>query len=217
MDSGLGKAFGKMGSLEQLVRELQEKTPSGQGLVLTEDHMAELKEDFPDLTANLIKGLNKALGGLKGTGGVPSGTLTPDSINKLITDAVSASEQRIEDNLLTKQVSGTHKDWLDVINGPVGADGFRHGVAEGKPTAFRQWLAKQPDEYQRMLSNTRDPQAVIASIDDFKKAHAANPPGNTRAARLKEAVPPKGSAGAVPAGGQTEDDGFRDGLKVGAS
>jgi hypothetical protein len=216
MDKGLGTVFGKMGSLEQTLRGLQEQTPFGQGLVLTEKHLAELKEDFPDLTANMIKGLNRALGTLKGTGGAPNGALTPETINKLITDAVTASEQRIEDTLLTKQVAGKHKDWLDTINGPVGPDGFRHGVdAEGKPTAYRQWLAKQPAEYQQTISETRDPQAVIASIDDFKKAPAGSP-GSSRSTRLKEAVPPKGSAGAVPTG-QTEDDGFQAGLKIGAS
>lgn len=213
MEKQFGTAFGKMGSLEQTVRALHERTPTGHTVVLTDDDLAELKEDFPELTSNLIKGLNKALGKVA-VGGAPGpGALTHETVTKLIADAVATAEARVDDTRLSERVTATYPDWMDVINGPVGADGFRHGVgADGKQTAYRQWMAAQSQDVQHMLMTTRDPRAVIQSLDDFTKQSAPAVP-STRSRRLVEAVPPKGSTSGVSTE-QTEDDGFREGLKM---
>lgn len=55
----------------------------------------------------------------------------------------------------TRRLEQMYPDWRQVI-------------APG--SAYRQWLATQPASYQQLVSSTRDPAVVAASIDQFRQA-----------------------------------------------
>lgn len=73
------QAFGKMGGLERKLAELQTGTPKGETVQVSDEDFAELKEEYPGLSELTVKGLNRMLGKLKGTG-----SIDPQAIEKAV-------------------------------------------------------------------------------------------------------------------------------------
>src|SRR5437867_2061568 len=61
MDKQFGTAFGKMGGLERVIKDLQAATPVGQPITVTEADLTELKDEFPDVSKKLATGLTRVL------------------------------------------------------------------------------------------------------------------------------------------------------------
>lgn len=207
-----GKVFGRIGGLERTLKELQASTPSGEAITLTVEDFEEMKEDFPQLAEMTVKGMNRLLGKLRGTAkpaaetGAPAGE--PVDIEKRLKDQLVVAEHNTAQNILSLR----HENWREVVG--LSDDG------KEVQTPYRDWLAKQPVEYQTSVGNSWDPLVIAKSIDKFKAATAtpaAPPTDDARNRRLRGAVPPKGSGG-LPAGGggaQTEEQGFNEGFTKG--
>lgn len=203
--------FGKMGGLERTLTQLQQNTPVGQPIVVTEDDLQELKnEGFPDLTSSLAKGLTRILSKFKGTGPVtiPEPIDVKAQVEPFIQERLQAAKAEWRQETAIERLTDLHPNWRDIA-GP-----------EGSQTEYRQWLATQPDGAKVLESD--NPREVARSLTAFleqkKAAETPKPPAKpaTRSQRLAEAVPAKGGSGAPP--GQTlpsEEEQFEVGFKTG--
>jgi hypothetical protein len=203
--------FGKMGGLERTLTQLQQNTPAGQPIVVTEEDLLELKEEFPDLTGNLVKGLTRIVGKFKGTGPAPeidvAGMVAP-----LVQQAVREQDEKfakvIEAERL-ERLTDLHPNWREIAG------------AENSQTEYRTWLAKQPNGSKILQSdNPREIANSLTAFLDQKKqveAQKATPQkANGRSQRLAEAVPAKGGSGSAPGHTQpSEDEQFEAGFKAG--
>lgn len=205
-----GTAFGKMGSIEQTIRAIQAQTPAGQPITFSEDDFEELKNEYPELTSVLVKGLNRRAERLKGTAPPSPPAPAPESApaaapgptpEQLVEQAADAAERR----LVARQLTARRKDWREVVGDP------------DSQTPFRQWLAQQPPDYQFRILDSMDPDEIIGAIDAFeqqtKKTKPAAPPASNRANRFKDAVPPRGTGAPPPAVTPSEEEAFLEGFR----
>jgi len=209
---GIDTAHGRYGELVRKLQEIQSATPAGYDVEVTDDIVADLSEEFPELGQKALSAFKKFAGKLKGTqpAGVDAG-----EVEKKIVD----TRQQIAREVL----SITHEGWEEVVGLP---------DKDGKvpDTEYRRWLAQQPEEYRTSVLSTWSAAELAKSITKFSKekaaaeqaaaasgkaagtkAPAAKQP--TRSDRLAAAVTPKGESGAAP--GPTEDDEFEAGFKSG--
>ncbi|MGH9428395.1 MAG: hypothetical protein ACRD2L_19080, partial [Terriglobia bacterium] len=194
------ESAGRIGSLQELVKKLQEATPSGVSVDVADSDFSELMTEIPDIAPKLITGLKRVLGKIKGTGPVvPSVTVAEIDARvetiatKRIAETLVARDQKRAMDDVTKQ----HKDWQTEI-----------GSVNSK-TEFRQWMETQPHAYAETFYSSWEPDVVaeaLTKFHDFKKAKSALvveskpvvPAPSAKEQRLKEAVPPKGGV-VVPA------------------
>jgi hypothetical protein len=193
-------AFGRIGRLEAALNEMRQSSQNG---TVSDEDLAELAQEYPDLAGLSVFKKLRAAGGID-----------PDAVGRIVQERVesanaSAREQtrrEFETRLLTRD----HPDWRQVVGVPAKA---------GDPipdTEYRRWLAAQPEEYRAEVGSVWDADVVGASIKKFKesaKAKAApNPAADQRRSRLAAAVPAKGDADpASPA----EPDPFEAGYQSG--
>ena len=194
-------AFGKIGGLEQIVRNLQQSTAAGQPLQLTDEDFAEISEEYGDLGGKLKNLLTK----IKGTGAPAA--IDPSFIEETKSTAVTLAKAEIAQETLDE----THPDWRQVIGLPT-----EQGIPQ---TEFRQWLATQPAEYQARVNTAYNPVTIGRAIDSFKAAKQAKEEAEkasalSRKRRLEAAVTPRGTGGAAPSA-PTEDDAFEQGFNSG--
>lgn len=190
--NGLG---GKMGGIERTLKELQAATPSGKALAVSADDFEELKSEFPELAELTVKGLNRALGKMRGTGTAEAST-SPDALHQLVATQVSALDEAREIKRLARKMP----DWQHVVGG------------EQSNTPYRQWLAAQPSDYQQLINHSNDSDEIIDSIARFRKE--ATPKGKSpisdREKQLRAAVPLKSAAGNLSV---SDDDSFAEGFR----
>jgi hypothetical protein len=205
--------FGKMGGLERTLTQLQQATPAGQPIVVSEDDLAELKADgFPDLTKSLAAGLTRIMGKLKGTGPAAAPVDWTAQIAPIVNQAVTEQTTRfnqILENERIERLTDLHPNWREIA-----------GPKDSK-TEYREWLSKQADGSKVLESdNPREVAQSITRFLDEKKQQAVVPPkpGAARSQRFADAVPAKGGSGATPANDTlTEDDAFEAAFKKGRS
>ena len=197
LEQRFGTAFGHIGGLQQKLKEMQEATPRGQAVKLSDEDFAEMRAEFPEMASMQMKGLERIIARMGGTG---AAGLDETKASKLIDDKVSATVTQLRREAL----ADLHEDWEAVV-GPEGSD-----------TAYRKWLATQPKDYQDKINASQRPGVIAKSIDEFKKFDAARarktpPPSNKpsqseaeRRRELAEAVTPRGSGGTKT--GRTADD-----------
>ncbi len=182
-------AFGRVGGIERLIKDIQAATPQGVQVEVTEDDMKELKEEYPGLMTPLVSGLTRVLGKMKGTKTVPSvPSLTQAEIESIADAKADAKVQAISQTMLRDQLRMQHRDWETVV-GPKGSE-----------TEFRKWL-KADAEKERQALTSFDPVYLADVISEFKatkKPKPAAPVDTTRSARLEEAVPVRGGGGKPP-------------------
>lgn len=185
-------AFGRLGRLEARIGEMQ---TAG----VTDEDLAELANDYPDL-ANL--GVFKKL---KGTVAAAPGGADPETLEKLVQQRVDpviqSVDERIERAVETRLLANQYEDWREIVG----------LTPEGKviQTPYRDWLTKQPTDYQQQVGGSWNHKIVGASIKKFKeeqaKAQAQAQQQTTRQARLAAAVPARGDV-AVPSKDGSQDD-----------
>lgn len=185
-----GDAFGKLGGVERTLKQIQEQSTSPTPVAISKEDLAEIHAEFPDLAANIEKGLTRVLGKIKG------GSSAPIDVDAKIAERDAKWEaQRAIDResdrtaRALERLADRHEDWSDVIGAP-----------ESK-TPFRTWLAAQDATYADSVNRTDNPIVVAKALDMFKaslqKKPTVVPNGNdARADRLKEAIPAKGGASA---------------------
>jgi len=211
IEKQFGTAFGKMGGLERVIREIQAATPAGQAIEVSETDLAELKEEFPDLSTKLAKGLTRVLSKFKGTAAVAPETFDPNQVNPIVEQRVNEARVQIKQELAREQLADLYPTWNEIV-----------GTKESN-TEYRKWLIKQPADYQKKVSESWSPFVVADSIDKFyeakekeKKAAPVKPAAkDQRKERLAEAVTPRGTAG-VRATKNDEDEfleGYQNALK----
>jgi len=196
--------FGKMGSLEHTLTQLQHATPIGQPITVSEEDLAELKADgFPDLTASLAKGLTRVLSKFKGTGAPAPIDLTAQ-VEPLVQQRIQSAHAEWEAKLAIERLTDLHPDWREIA-GP-----------KDSQTDYRTWLATQPDGATVLESS--NPREVAKSLTRFiesKKVPEPTPKPTGRSQRLAEAVPARGGSGAAPVhAALSEDDEFEKGFKT---
>jgi hypothetical protein len=202
------ESFGRIGRLQQIIKDQQAHTPVGQAVEFTEEDFKDLKQEFPELTPALIRGLNPALKRL----GLTGGSLNEDRALEIAKAEALQSRLIQAKELLEDQVEG----W-EAIVGPAGST-----------TPFRQWLAQQPQDYQTKVSTTFRPGVMAKAIQQFQQtvqpaAQPSVPPeipkpkekpaGSTeRQARLAAAVTPQGKPAASTSGNKSAEDEMREGF-----
>lgn len=207
----LDRAFGKVGGLERTLKTIQEATPAGHTVEVTDADVADLAKEFPELGGLVLKSLKSVAGKLKGT--APAAPAAPDPA------LIEATVQTRLIALQSEELEDARPNWRTIT-----------GTPEAK-TPYRVWLATQPAEYQAKLASTNSAMVIARSLDKFeaaaasiaKDAAAAAEKAAAEAAKkaaadkrrgvIAAAVPPKGSTGHVPAG--SADDDFEDGFKNG--
>lgn len=189
-------ANGRLGSLEQTIKKLQEATPIGQKIIVTPEDFAEIGKDLPDHAKMLADGLTRVLSKLTGTAtsAVPAVVETPEQfeerVNRIADERMAKREQaRIDlaQKEAREDLSLAHPDWETVI-GP-----------KDSATDFRQYLDTQPPLYKKRILNTNDADVLSEALTKFKtlqeeKKKVPVPTTSERTERLKEAVPARGGA-----------------------
>lgn len=184
LEKSFGTAFGKIGGIERTLKSLQEATPSGQALTVSAEDFEEMKADFPELADMHVKGLNRALSKLKGTGGAPA--VDQGQVNAIVASEVA--KVRKESALQVADL--TLKGWRQQVNSP----------------EFQAWFATQGAE------DPESPVVLGQHLDAFKahqektqQAKPKTPAALSRRDRLVEAVVPRGAGGHAPAASSEED------------
>lgn len=209
----LDKAFGKVGGLERTLATIQAATPAGYAVEVTDDTVADLAKEFPELGALALKAFKTFASKLKGTAPVAPVAIAPDP--KEIESTVTARLVALQ----TEALDDDRPNWREVV-----------GTQESK-NAYRTWLATQPPEYQAKLASTNSAIVISRSILKFEDAKAAADKAAASAAEkatkaaaekaaadkrrgvIAAAVPPRGDGGHAGAG--TPEDDFEKGFKEG--
>ena len=194
-------AFGKIGGMQQLLDQLKSQTPSGQAVALTEEDFADLKEQWPELADLTLKGFNKVLDKLKGTG-APTATI---DVDKLVAERLAPEIDRVRQEYRTEitdlRLRAHHKDWKTVLNSQ----------------DFLAWEKTLPQEEQQKFLTSSDPEYVAEMITKFKTAQQAAADkakkNSTRQELIEASVAPRGTGGHAPA--PSEDDEFDAGFRAG--
>ena len=184
----LDQAFGKIGSIQQLLAQKQAETPTGQAVEISDDDLAELA-DFPEIAAGLKNALSKVAGKMRGTGQAPD-------LDSVIAQRFDSLKEETTVAVETKLLSRAHRDWKETIQTP----------------DFQQWLSAKPQEFQTQLLSSVDSEFIGDALTEFKESRAAKPSSRTtaRADRFAAAVNPKSAGGNPP--GRSEDDEFEAGF-----
>lgn len=196
-------AMGKIGRVEQALNELRDARQGS--AAITDDDLAELQREYPDLAGLSIFTKLKGTAAAAPGGGVDE-TVIERMVQQRVDPVIQGVDERVERAVETRLLAREHNDWRQVV-----------GISDdGKPveTPYRQWLAKQPAEYQTRVGGSWDHQVVGESISRFKKeSQAAQQGANERRQRLAAAVPARGDT--RPAPSKTDHDDFKAGFESG--
>lgn len=216
LEQRFGTAFGHIGGIEQKLKEIQAGTHLGQAIKLTKEDFVELQAEFPEFADLQMKGLERALSRFTGTGTAPG--LDEAKAGELFDSKLVTFERKILKNTLTD----LHEDWESVVGGTKETWEKANPGQPYKPSAYREWLATQPQAYQDDINASLRPVVIAKSITKFKEFAAAatakpkSPAPRTNAAaearreELRGAVTPKGSGGSKA--GRTELDDLQAGF-----
>lgn len=194
-------AFGKIGGMQQLLDQLKSQTPSGQAVEITEEDFAELKAEWPEMADLSLKGFQRVLSKLKGTG-TPTATI---DVDKLVAERVAPEVEKVRQEYRSEitdlRMQAHHKDWKTVLNSD----------------DFIAWEKTLPKDELEKFSKSSDPEVVADFITKFKAAKVAADAkakkDSTRQELIEAAVTPRGTGGHAPA--PSEDDDFDAGFKSG--
>lgn len=197
------QAFGKIGSVEDFVSKLQREASSGEPVVVLDEDMAELSDEFPSIAKGMQTTLNKVLSKAKGFG---SKSVDSEQLNELLRpllekerqenlNAIAVDRERIKQEMYKEQVLDVHPDMDALI----------------KTDDWKNYYAKLPVEKQTAWK----PKIIIETLNAYKASKAPKQPQrNERAEALAAAVNPRGSGPAMK--GKVEqslDDAFEEGFK----
>lgn len=196
--SQLSKAFGKIGTIEQVLNELRTKS-SGEVTQITDEDMADLRKDYPELANSIAKAFNAA---------AKRGYVAP--ANAVAAPAVAAPKVISSDDV-TKMVEQTVE--IKMLDRAV-----PNWRLLGNSTEFQTWLNSNPTQ-KKTFDDSWDSGYIASVFKNFEEAEAAKKaPANaapavnsSRKARLEAAVQPRGTPGNIPAQ-KTDLDEFNEGF-----
>lgn len=208
-----GELPGKLGGLERTLKEIQANTPVGQPIEVSDKDLAELQEEFPELTVKLAKGLTRVLSRFKGTS---QPAVVPQAINveEILARANQAADVRVAQaqeltlrKVEVERVADKYPNWYEITGGP------------DDTTPYRTWLQAQPPAYRAKVLGSWKANEIVPSLDAFlaydkeAKKNAAKPVvvkgQDARSQRLAQAIPARGHAPApVQPGELTEEQAF---------
>jgi hypothetical protein len=121
----------------------------------------------------------------------------------MIRSVAHAEAQRERESVARDLMTDLVEDW-ETICGPPNSQ-----------TAYRQWLAKQPQAYQQEVASSWRPGVLANSIKKFQQEQHPTPravSGGTRQARLAAAVAPKGKPAALSPATKTPEEEMLEGF-----
>ena len=194
-------AFGKIGQLEQTIRELKAVAPA-ERTPFQKEQFAKLREYFDDddLVAAFVEDFNSLnLGG----GYAKAPEIDYETINKGVDDRLMSIEEKFEIKLLNT----VHPDWKQLSIRDYDADGNPLYTEE-----FTAWKNTLTPADQELVLTTGDGSVLAKAFNSFKdwrnkKAQAAQ----DKQKRLDDAMRPSGFVGTQQT--QVTDDDFEAGMK----
>lgn len=207
LESQLAKLTGSLPKADQIVQTVMASMRSGE-LSVSDDDFAEMAADFPELAKTTRSALEKIFkkAGIRGSdpNASPANAV---NVKAEFETLMTAKEM----NALTKR----HPDWSIIVGRP---------SAEGEgPTKndFRSWLARQPADYQKEISETDSPAEVHSAIDMFKasqnrrSAASGSDRAAARRAVIEDAVTPRADGNPPPLNSPiSADEAFSNGFKA---
>jgi hypothetical protein len=194
-------AFGKIGGLERALAGIQQATPQGAAVEVSATDFAELQEHYPELAEQTVKGLNKVLGKLKGTGGAP---VDPKVFDEKVSEISRSVTSHVIDATLDAIVDG---DWQQEV----------------KSDKFKDWIKAQPADVKTLgeSDKLRDASRLMrlyrkhldtpAPTPAPSQAPAAPAQPSMRQRQMAAAVATKGEASAPAPKGKTPfEQGFEE-------
>lgn len=194
------QAFGKIGSVEDYVRKMQEVTPAGEPVVLSDEDVAGLAENFPSLTVEMRAVIDKALSKVHGVNHKVVEMVDDTRIANSVEPLLQQERIRAKQEFQRELVLDVHPDLDEIRVAP----------------EFRAWANKQPEDWKKKHLSTWSPRLVISTIDGYKqslKPTISKP--DARAEALTSAINPRSSGSASPAKTLSDDDQFNEGFKTG--
>lgn len=173
------KVFGKIG---EVVREMQNIKSSNGGVELTEDDLAEMFSDFPELRRDTLKALNlfaKKQGSPAKKQEEPSAPISqafdPAEVERIAAERAAEAAEAVRKQLAVERLEDQHPDWKNVITTP----------------QWNEWLSKQPQETQEQAANSWDVRFISKLLGEHKASLIKR---DTKQKRLEAAVTPQGVA-----------------------
>lgn len=198
LEQRFNTAFGKIGSIEDVVKQLKSSAPAGGKIELSEEVVADLAEEFPEMAKLQFKTLQKLVDTLNASSPAQSNAAQPSPV---VDEA--AIERRVRRAIAEETLNEFDEKWKETIGLP-----DDKGVIPD--TQFRQWLKKQPAEYQTRVSSTYSASVLTDALAKFK---ATQLKAQGRREVLDAAVEVTGSGGQAPNAGKSDDDEFDAGFK----
>ena len=206
LEQQISRAFGTLGDIQQIVRNLQAATPRGTAVEIPKDAFADMAREFPEMADMVRRGVETALQGVTGTAQTQ---VEADPVK--LQAAIDQQVLKLEKEAL----EDAYPDWMQIT----GAVDMRQGHQPDPNNAYRRWLASKDGAYQQKVNATSSASVLTRSIQLFQnetrpKAAPAKQGGNLKqrffASRAREAIQPRGDGGrAVPT---TADDDFEKGF-----
>lgn len=177
---------GNYGKLNSAFQKLQQETPSGVAVEITDEDLGDMLDEFPEIAAmnktilnNVVKKLN-----LRGTSSTPA--LDENTVNSLVSERVASERVAIHIDLL----DGNFPGWEELTGLP-----DENGVIP--ETDYRKWLATQSDDYRNRIESSNNAFVIGSSIKAFQESQSAiSKKREQNNQRLKNAVRPEGQSAA---------------------
>ena len=163
-------AFGKLGGVERTLTELTATSKMGVAVDLTDDVVADMAEDFPELAAVQLKTLRKFAQTLK----VPAAVSAPVDIEHQLQARLIALE--------TEALEDEYPEWRTTVGTP------------DSDNDYRKWLSSQDKGYQQKLNTTNSASVISRSIAKFM---SNKPAPSARQSLIRDAITPRGDGGGI--------------------
>lgn len=199
LEKQFGTAFGKIGGIERVLDQLKSSAPAGGKIELSEEVVADLAAEFPEMAKLQFKTLQKLVDTINTASPAQGSAAQP--VAPVVDEA--AIELRVRRAIATETLDEFDSKWRETIGLP-----DEKGVVPDTP--FRQWLKKQPKEYADRVISTYSAPVLTDALTKFKAAQAK---AQGRREVLDAAVEVTGSGGQAPAAGLSDNDEFDEGFK----
>ncbi len=200
-------AFGKIGGVERILKQLQDSTPSGEAVEITADDVEELANDYPELAETQLKVLQRVASKMRGTGGAVDDERIRQAVLPVVEQVRLAAVDQAKRELAMESLNDNYEGWQDVV-------GLPDAEGNAPQTEFRKWLDTQPQEYKAKVLTTYSASTIGKAIDNFRESKNKLIKDAERRDRMAQAVTPKGDGGHKVVTTDDEESGFSEGFKT---
>jgi hypothetical protein len=176
---------GNYGALKSAFQKLQQETPKGEAVTVTDEDVADMAGDFPELAGMTKNALNNVLKRVNLRGGAAFDPTVIDSkVNSLVTERVAQERVSMHVELL----DGLTPGWKEIV-------GVRNPqTGEIPETEYRKWLATQSADYQQRIMASNNAFEIGGSVKEFNSYRETTlQKQQANKQRLTNAVRPTGS------------------------